>query len=103
MAGVSLAGKTGSAENPFGDAHSWFLLVAPADSPQVAVAVLVENGGHGASAALPLAAYLLFLLGNLVLNLWHSLLSLPAKLDELADNEDEQIKRGQRDTVTTEE
>ena len=55
------------------------------------------------SAALPLAAYLLFLLGNLVLNLWHSLLSLPAKLDELADNEDEQIKRGQRDTVTTEE
>jgi len=55
------------------------------------------------SAALPLGAYLLFLFGNLVLNLWHSLLSLPAKFDELADNENEQIKRGQRDTVTTQE
>jgi hypothetical protein len=55
------------------------------------------------SAALPLGAYLFFLLGNMVLNLWHSLLSLPAKLDKLAEKEDEEIKRGERDTVTTTE
>jgi len=55
------------------------------------------------SAALPLGAYLVFLLGNLLLNLWHSLLSLPVKLDRLAQNEQEEIKRGERDTVTTEE
>ena len=44
--------------------HSWFIAFAPAESPQIAVAVLVENGGFGASAAAPIArkimdAYLL--------------------------------------------
>ncbi len=44
--------------------HSWFIAFAPADDPQIAVAVLVENGGFGASAAAPIArkimdAYLL--------------------------------------------
>jgi GYF domain 2 len=53
------------------------------------------------SAALPLTAYLAFLLGNLVLNLWRSVLSLPGKLDVLAQKHDEQLERGQPDTVTT--
>jgi penicillin-binding protein 2 len=44
--------------------HSWFIAFAPAENPQIAVAVLVENGGFGASAAAPIArkimdAYLL--------------------------------------------
>jgi penicillin-binding protein 2 len=44
--------------------HSWFIAYAPADDPKIAVAVLVENGGFGASAAAPIArkvidAYLL--------------------------------------------
>jgi penicillin-binding protein 2 len=44
--------------------HSWFIAFAPAEDPQIAVAVLVENGGFGASAAAPIArsmmdAYLL--------------------------------------------
>jgi penicillin-binding protein 2 len=44
--------------------HSWFIAFAPAEAPQIAVAVLVENGGFGASAAGPIArkimdAYLL--------------------------------------------
>ncbi len=47
--------------------HSWFTAFAPADDPKIAVAVLVENGGFGASAAAPIArkvmdAYLLPLL-----------------------------------------
>ena len=44
--------------------HAWFIAFAPADAPRIAVAVLVENGGFGASAAAPIArkvmdAYLL--------------------------------------------
>lgn len=44
-----LAGKTGSAENPFGATHAWFTGFAPAYQPKVAVCVLVENGGYGES------------------------------------------------------
>ena len=44
--------------------HSWFIAFAPADAPRIAIAVLQENGGAGASAAAPIArkvldAYLL--------------------------------------------
>jgi penicillin-binding protein 2 len=44
--------------------HAWFIAFAPVDAPRIAVAVLVENGGFGASAAAPIArkvmdAYLL--------------------------------------------
>ena len=35
--------------------HAWFIAFAPADAPRIAVAVLVENGGFGASAAAPIA------------------------------------------------
>ncbi|RFA17509.1 cell division protein FtsI [Subtercola boreus] len=44
--GVSVAGKTGTAENGTGDPYTlWFTGFAPADNPQVAVAVVVQNGG----------------------------------------------------------
>jgi penicillin-binding protein 2 len=45
--------------------HSWFIAYAPADEPKIAVAVLVENGGFGASVAAPIARKVLdaFLLG----------------------------------------
>lgn len=52
------------------------------------------------AAALPLAAYLVFVAMNLVLNLWRAILSLPNKLDILAENA-EAIGHGQPDTVTT--
>jgi penicillin-binding protein 2 len=35
--------------------HAWFISYAPADNPKIAVAVLVEHGGHGGSAAAPVA------------------------------------------------
>ncbi|RKZ06798.1 hypothetical protein DRQ32_10745 [bacterium] len=54
VAGVAVAGKTGTAENPFGEDHAWFVAYAPAEAPQVAVAVIVENSGHGGSIAAPL-------------------------------------------------
>ncbi len=53
--GVAVAGKTGSAENPAGPPHAWFVGFAPADRPRVAVAVIVENGGAGGEVAAPIA------------------------------------------------
>ena len=44
--GVKVAGKTGTAEAPPREPHSWFVSFAPADDPQIAVAVMVENGGE---------------------------------------------------------
>ena len=35
--------------------HAWFIAFAPADKPRLAVAVLVENGGHGGVTAAPIA------------------------------------------------
>lgn len=55
IGGVRVAGKTGTAENPHGAPHAWFIGFAPADAPVVAVAVVVENGGAGSEAAAPIA------------------------------------------------
>ncbi len=52
---VQVAGKTGTATNAAGIAHSWFVAFAPAETPRVAVAIVVENGGYGATAAAPIA------------------------------------------------
>ena len=52
---VSVAGKTGTATNPLGRSHSWFVSFAPADHPRVAVAIVVENVGYGATYAAPIA------------------------------------------------
>jgi len=51
---VRVAGKTGTAENPGGRPHAWFVGYAPADDPQIAIAVVVENGGEGSVAAAPI-------------------------------------------------
>jgi len=55
LPGVAVAGKTGTAENPHGQPHAWFIGFAPADNPVVAVAVIVENGGGGGEIAAPVA------------------------------------------------
>lgn len=52
---IPVAGKTGTAQNPHGADHGWFVGFAPYDKPEIAVAVLVEQGGHGGSAAAPVA------------------------------------------------
>lgn len=53
--GIESAGKTGTAQNPHGKDHSWFVGFAPVDNPRIAVAVLVENVGYGGSFAAPIA------------------------------------------------
>jgi peptidoglycan glycosyltransferase len=53
--GVTVAGKTGTAENA-GPDHNWFIGFAPADDPQIAVAVFVRNGGGtGGDVSAPIA------------------------------------------------
>lgn len=47
---ITVAGKTGTAENASGDDHAWFVAFAPADNPDIAVAVILENAGHGDKA-----------------------------------------------------
>lgn len=55
LSGITVAGKTGTAENPHGDSHAWFIGFAPAENPQIAIAIIVENGGSGGAVAAPIA------------------------------------------------
>lgn len=57
--GLSIAGKTGTAQVPDGSDHSWFVCFAPTDAPTIAVAVIIEHGGYGAASALPVAVELI--------------------------------------------
>jgi penicillin-binding protein 2 len=66
---IALAGKTGTAQvvemkggyvkteqlSYDNRDHAWFVSYAPLDKPEIAIAVLVEHGGHGGDAAAPLA------------------------------------------------
>ena len=52
---IPVAGKTGTAETPFGSDHSWYASWAPAYHPRVVVVVLIEHGGFGVEAAAPAA------------------------------------------------
>ncbi len=56
LAGYDVCGKTGTAQNPHGRDHSTFLSFAPKDDPKIAISVYVENGGFGATIALPIAS-----------------------------------------------
>ncbi len=53
--GLEVAGKTGTAQNPHGDHHSWYTAYAPAGKPEIALAILVENAGHGGDVSAPIA------------------------------------------------
>jgi penicillin-binding protein 2 len=66
---IAIAGKTGTAQviemkgaylkseqlSQFQRDHAWFVAYAPVQNPRVAIAVLVEHGGHGGAAAAPMA------------------------------------------------
>lgn len=52
---VAIAGKTGTAENSHGEDHGLFVAYGPYEDPRVAVAVIIEQGGFGASSAVPVA------------------------------------------------
>ena len=50
ITGISVAGKTGTAQNETGNDHSWFIGFAPASQPTIAVAVILEETGGGTAA-----------------------------------------------------
>jgi penicillin-binding protein 2 len=57
---VSIAGKTGSAEDDnHGLPHAWWVCFAPYENPRIAIAVIVENSGHGSENAVPIAKQML--------------------------------------------
>jgi penicillin-binding protein 2 len=56
--GIVMCGKTGTADNPHGEAHSVFVCYAPRENPKIAVAVVVENSGQGAQWAAPIASFI---------------------------------------------
>ena len=66
--GIQSAGKTGTAQNPHGPDHAWYVGFAPYDNPRIAIAVLVENAGFGGTAAAPIAGMCVerYLYGRLV-------------------------------------
>jgi penicillin-binding protein 2 len=53
--GIESGGKTGTAQNPHGKDHAWYVGFAPFDKPAIAIAVLIENVGFGGSYAAPIA------------------------------------------------
>ena len=55
---ITVAGKTGTAQNPHGENHGWFVTYAPVEDPQIVVAVLMENSGYGSISAAPVASLL---------------------------------------------
>jgi penicillin-binding protein 2 len=64
LASIRLAGKTGTAQNPHGPDHGWFVGFAPADNPRVVVGGILEFGLHGTAMA-PIVARVIerYLLG----------------------------------------
>jgi penicillin-binding protein 2 len=66
--GMEVGGKTGTAQNPHGPDHAWFVGFAPFDNPRIAIAVLIENAGYGGSHAAPVAGLCMerYLYGKLV-------------------------------------
>lgn len=57
--GIEVCGKTGTAQNSHGKDHSIFMGFAPMNNPKIAIAIYVEQGGFGATWAVPIGALLL--------------------------------------------
>ena len=57
--GIAILGKTGTAQNPHGKDHSLFVAFAPRENPKIAIGLMVENGGWGASWAAPIGTLMI--------------------------------------------
>jgi len=60
--GITSAGKTGTAQNPHGESHAWFIGFTPYEDPQIAYCVFIQNGGAGSAVAAPIAKKIVALL-----------------------------------------
>jgi penicillin-binding protein 2 len=59
LPGIEVCGKTGTAQNPHGKDHSIFFAFAPKTNPKIAIAVVIENAGFGATWAAPIASLMM--------------------------------------------
>lgn len=59
MDSVAICGKTGTAQNPHGKNHSIFIAFAPRENPKIAISVVCENAGFGATWAAPIASLMI--------------------------------------------
>lgn len=59
MSDIIICGKTGTAQNPHGENHSVFTCYAPKDNPKIAIGILIENAGFGATWAAPIASLMI--------------------------------------------
>ena len=59
MKDITIAGKTGTAQNPHGEDHSVFIAFAPKEDPKIALAVYVENAGWGGRAAASISSLMI--------------------------------------------
>ncbi len=59
MENLQICGKTGTAQNPHGENHSVFIAFAPKDNPKIAISVIIENAGYGATYAAPIASLMI--------------------------------------------
>ncbi len=57
--GITMAGKTGTVQNPHGENHSAFIAFAPVDDPKIAISVIVENAGSGSAWAAPISSLMI--------------------------------------------
>lgn len=57
--GITVCGKTGTAQNPHGEDHSVFIAFAPMENPKIAIAVFIENAGFGGTWAAPIASLMM--------------------------------------------
>lgn len=57
--GITMGGKTGTVQNPHGENHSAYIAFAPLEEPKIAIAVLVENAGGGATWAAPISSLMI--------------------------------------------
>lgn len=57
--GIAICGKTGTSQNKKGKDNSIFIAFAPRENPKIAIAVMVQNGGNGGSAAAPIATLMI--------------------------------------------
>jgi penicillin-binding protein 2 len=57
--GITVCGKTGTAQNPHGEDHSVFIAFAPKENPKIAISVYVENAGFGGQWAAPIASLMM--------------------------------------------
>jgi penicillin-binding protein 2 len=57
--GIRVAAKTGTAQNPPKKDHSLLVCYAPVEQPKIAISIIVENGGFGATWAAPIASLMM--------------------------------------------